>query len=115
MKTMCSNQRVVRCVPGERAGMTLVEVIVALAITGLTVAGIVAGYIYCTTAAVKGGLVQAASARALERIEEVHSARWDTSVFPVVDQLVGALAPLKLIAGNASLACPDGSPVRPAF
>ena len=33
--------------------MTLVEVVIALAITGLTVAGIVAGYIYCMTATVK--------------------------------------------------------------
>ena len=98
MKTKCSNQRVVRFVPGERAGMTLVEVIVALAITGLTVAGIVAGYIYCTTAAIKGGLVQAASARAMERIEEAHSARWDTSVFPVVDQLVASNFPNKVLS-----------------
>jgi hypothetical protein len=73
--------------------MTLVEVIVALAITGLTVGGIVAGYIYCETAAIKGGLVQAASARAMERIEDTHSARWDTSVYPVVDQLVASNFP----------------------
>ena len=43
--------------------MTLVEVIIALAIAGLTLAGIVEGYIYSTTAAVKAELVQAANAR----------------------------------------------------
>ncbi len=68
--------------------MTLVEVVIALAITGLTLGGIVAGYIYCTTAAIKAELVQAANARAMERIEEAHSAQWDTSVWPIVDQLV---------------------------
>jgi len=90
--------------------MTLVEVVIALAITGLTVAGIVAGYIYCTTAAVKGELVQAASARAMEGIEETHSARWDTSVWPVVDQLVATNFPNKVV----SLDMPDAGPAGTA-
>jgi len=68
--------------------MTLVEVVVALLITGLTVAGIVTGYIFCTTSSVKDSLYMAANARALERIEETRSARWDTSSYPVVDELV---------------------------
>src|SRR5208282_1958090 len=88
MKTRFPNQKVVQFPPRGRAGMTLVEVIIALAITGLTVGGIVSGYIYCTTSAVKAELVQAASARAMERIEEAHSAQWDTSIWPIVDQLV---------------------------
>jgi len=98
MKTMCAKQKVGRFPRRGRAGMTLVEVIVALAITGLTVGGIVSGYIYCTTAAVKGGLVQAASARAMERIEQIHSARWDTSVYPVVDQLVASNFPNEVVS-----------------
>jgi type II secretory pathway pseudopilin PulG len=68
--------------------MTLVEVVIALAITGLTVGGIVAGYIYCTTSTVKAELVQAASARAMERIEQARSAQWDTAGSTNVDQLV---------------------------
>ena len=75
--------------------MTLVEVVIALAITGLIVGGIVTGYIYCTTAAVKAELVQAASARAMERIEETRSAKWDTSVWPIVDLLVATNFPDK--------------------
>jgi type II secretory pathway pseudopilin PulG len=78
--------------------MTLVEVVVALAITGLTVGGIVAGYIYCTTSAVKAELVQAASARAMERIEQARSAQWDTSVWPVVDQLVATNFPNEIVS-----------------
>jgi hypothetical protein len=78
--------------------MTLVEVVIALAITGLTVGGIVAGYISCATAAVKAELVQAASARAMERIEETHSATWDTSVWPAVDQLVATNFPDKIVS-----------------
>ena len=73
--------------------MTLVEVVIALAITGLMVGGIVTGYIYCTTSAVKAELAQAANARAMERIEEARSAQWDTSSWPVVDQLVATNFP----------------------
>ena len=73
--------------------MTLVEVVIALAITGLTVGGIVAGYLFCTASAVKAELAEAANARAMERIEEARSARWDTSAWPVVDQLVATNFP----------------------
>ena len=98
MKTMCSNQKVVQFPPQGRAGMTLVEVVIALAITVLTVGGIVTGYIYCTTTAIKAELVQAASARAMERIEEAHSAQWDISVWPVVDQLVATNFPNEVVS-----------------
>ena len=78
--------------------MTLVEVVIALAITGLMVGGIVTGYIYCTTSAVKAELAQAANARAMERIEEARSARWDTSSWPVVDQLVATNFPDEVVS-----------------
>ena len=80
--------------------MTLVEVVIALAITGLTVAGIVSGYIYCMTATVKAELVQVASARAMERIEETRSASWDISAWPVVDQLVATNFPDEVVSLN---------------
>jgi hypothetical protein len=67
--------------------MTLVEVIVALAITGVTVAGVVSGYIFCTTATIKDSLYLAANSRASERMEEVRAAAWNTSIYPNVDQL----------------------------
>jgi len=78
--------------------MTLVEVVIALAITGVTLGGIVAGYIYCTTSAVKAELVQAASARALERIEQVRSAQWDTAGSTNVDQLVATNFPNEVVS-----------------
>ena len=78
--------------------MTLVEVVVALAVTGLTVAGIVTGYIYCSNASVKDSIYMAANGQVMERIEEARSARWDTSSFPVVDQLVATNFPDKTVA-----------------
>jgi type II secretory pathway pseudopilin PulG len=68
--------------------MTLVEVVIALAIAVLMVGGIVNGYIYCTTSAIKAELAQAANAKALQRIEEARSAQWNTSSSLAVDQLV---------------------------
>ena len=82
--------------------MTLVEVVVALAITGVTVGGIVNGYIYCTAASVKDSLYMAANARAMERIEETRSAQWDTSVYPAFDELVATNFPDKVVALDTS-------------
>jgi len=53
----------------RRAGMTLVEVIVSLAISGMAVGAIVAGYTYSVTSADKSALTLAASARAMECLE----------------------------------------------
>lgn len=92
------NQTVSRVPPPGPPGMTLVEVVIALAVAGLTLGGIVEGYIYSTTAAVKAGLAQAANARAMERLEETRSARWDTASWPVVDQLQSTNFPDQVVS-----------------
>jgi prepilin-type N-terminal cleavage/methylation domain-containing protein len=79
--------------PQRRAGMTLVEVIVALAVTGITLAGVVSGYIYCMTSAVKAELMQAAHAKALERIEQTRSAIWAPNRAIPQDDLVATNFP----------------------
>jgi hypothetical protein len=73
--------------------MTLAEVVMALSITGLAVGGIVSGYAYCSSSAEKAALSLAASARALERLEEARSAQWITSTWPITDQLVASNFP----------------------
>lgn len=93
MKTGLINQRAVPRPVHNPAGMTLIEVLVALAITGLTVGGIVTGYIFCTDSTVKDTLYMEANARAMERLEQTQSARWDTSSNPAVDQLVSSNFP----------------------
>ncbi len=87
MKINIINQKIVQFPPRGRAGMTLVEVVVALAITGLMVAGIVEGYIFCTTSTVKDSLYMAANARAMERLEETRSAIWAPYRAQQVDEL----------------------------
>lgn len=71
-----------------QAGMTLAEVVVALAIASMAVGGIVSGYIFSINSAQKWALSLAANAKAMERIEETRSAKWDTASWPSVDQLV---------------------------
>ena len=68
--------------------MTLIEVVIALAITGLMVAGIVSGYMFCTTSTVKDSLYMAANTRAMERLEETRSAIWAPYRATPVDELV---------------------------
>jgi len=82
--------------------MTLVEVVVALAVTGLAIGGIINGYNFCTSSAQKAALAQAATARAMARIEETRSVRWDVSSYPPVDQLVATNFPVQSVALDMS-------------
>ena len=93
LKTGIFNRKFVQTLPRGRAGMTLIEVVVALAIAGLTVAGIITGYIFCMTLSAKDALAMAANAKVMERIEQTRSAQWDTSVWPAVDELVASNFP----------------------
>jgi prepilin-type N-terminal cleavage/methylation domain-containing protein len=77
----------------DRAGMTLVEVVIALAITGLMVAGIVSGYIFSNTSTVKDSLYMEANARALERLEQTRGAIWAPNRAAPLDELVATNFP----------------------
>lgn len=86
-----------KCRSPRESGMTLAEVVIAMFIAGLAVVGIMSGYYYCTHSAEKAGLHLAANARALERLEETRSARWDTASWPKVDMLVASNFPSKTV------------------
>jgi Tfp pilus assembly protein PilE len=81
----------------QSTGLTLVEVVVALGISVLAVAAIISGYLFSIVCAEKSALSLAAGARALERVEETRSAKWDNSSWPPVDQLVSSNFPDKLV------------------
>jgi prepilin-type N-terminal cleavage/methylation domain-containing protein len=93
VKIRLLNQKVIQCPPQGRAGMTLIEVVVALALAGLMVAGIVTGYIFCTTSTVKDSLYMAANARVTERLEQTRAAIWAPYRAVPVDQLVATNFP----------------------
>ena len=88
--------------PRAEAGMTLVEVVVALAVSGLAVGAIVSGYLFSATAAERAGFSLAANARAMERLEETRSAKWDTASVPAVDQLMSTNFPDKVMTLDVS-------------
>src|SRR5215831_9069532 len=81
----------------SQVGMTLAEVVVALAVAVMMVAGLLGGYTYSTVSGEKARLSLAANTRALERLEDTHGAIWNVSGWPVVDQLVATNFPPKLV------------------
>jgi type II secretory pathway pseudopilin PulG len=83
--------------PRTRMGMTLVEVAIALGIAGLGIVAIISGYLFTVVSAEKSALSLAANARAMERIEEIRAAQWDTSLFPPVDELTSTNFPDELV------------------
>jgi prepilin-type N-terminal cleavage/methylation domain-containing protein len=110
VKVRFLTQKVVPHPLQSRAGMTLVEVLVALAITGLMVAGIVTGYIFCTTSATKDSLYMAANARASERLEETRGATWSLYGSNPTDELVATNFPDQTVTLDLS-----GSSLTPTF
>jgi len=86
LKIYFSNQQIIAHPRQNQAGMTLIEILIAVAITALTVIGIVRGYEFCLASSVKDSFYMAAIARAQERIEQTHSARWITTS-PQINEL----------------------------
>lgn len=80
-------QKLTRQTRRAKLGMTLIEVLVALLISSLAIAGIVSGYIFANVSAQKFGLSLAATTQASQWMEQMRSAKWDTSSYPVIDQL----------------------------
>ena len=79
------------------SGMTLVEVVVALGISVMAIAAIVLGYLFGIGTAQKSAIQLAATERALQRIEEIRSAKWDISSWPAVDELVVSNFPAQVV------------------
>jgi prepilin-type N-terminal cleavage/methylation domain-containing protein len=96
------NQKPKRLLPRHQAGMTLAEVLVALAVAGLAVVGIVNGYLFCARSVERSALSLAAQGKALERLEQTRGAKWDTTSWPAVDQLVATNFPDQVVVLDRS-------------
>jgi prepilin-type N-terminal cleavage/methylation domain-containing protein len=97
LKTRSLNQKVDSIHRKGEAGMTLIEVMVALFITGLTMAGIVTGYEYCLTSSAKDALYMSANAKAQERLEQARAAQWIVFGASPVDQLTVSNFPPEVV------------------
>jgi len=87
----CNERKVSKC--GKHAGTTLAETVISLAIVVITIAGTVNGYIYTTTRSEWSAYSLAAHSMALQRLEQVRAAKWDTGAYPAVDRVVSTNFP----------------------
>src|SRR5712664_3746549 len=78
---------------GARRGASLVEVVISIAIAMVAILGSVNGYILSANRAEWSGYSLAAQSLAIQRLEQVRAAKWDTVAFPNVDQLVATNFP----------------------
>ena len=63
--------------------------VISLAIAGISISGIVTGYIFSSREMEETACSNAAEAMARQRVEQARSAKWDTLAYPPVDELVG--------------------------
>jgi type II secretory pathway pseudopilin PulG len=75
---------------------TIAEVLIAMAISFLTMAGIIYGYLGTAKRAEWNGYSLAAQSLAQQRLEQARSCKWDPEASPVIDQLVAANFPMDI-------------------
>jgi len=70
-----------------KAGFTVTEVVVSLAVAGLTFGGVVYGYVMTTDHAEWSSCSLAAQSLASQGVEQARSAQWQPQAWPPVDEL----------------------------
>ena len=97
MKSIRSERKFGRGDRCLQAGLTMIEVVIALAISSVAVGCLAAGYCFAVLAAEKSALSLAANARMMERLEQTRSAKWDMVSWPPVDELVSGNFPIQVV------------------
>ena len=91
---------------GCSAGLTLVEVVISMAIAGITVGAILTSYVFSANQIEQSAYSTAAELMARQRAEQARSAKWDPLADPPVNELVGSNFPVVIstldipVAGN---------------
>lgn len=75
------------------SGLTLLEIVISMAITGITVSSLVAGYVFSARQMEQSACSSAAEFMARQRLEQVRSAKWDILANPPVNELVSSNFP----------------------
>ncbi len=71
-------------------GITIIEVVLSLAIMGISFGAIVLGYVMSARRAEWSAYSLAANSLAMQRIEQCRAAKWDMLTTPVTDELVAS-------------------------
>lgn len=74
--------------------MTLIEVVISMAIAGITISSIVAGYMFSARQLEQSACSSAAEFMARQRVEQVRSAKWDPLATPPVNELASSNFPV---------------------
>lgn len=75
---------------------TLAEVLIAMAITVMSLAGVVSGYIFAARQAEWSAYSLAAQSLAAQRLEQTRAAKWDPRGTPAVDEVTAVNYPTVL-------------------
>lgn len=65
----------------------------SIALSGISLAGIISGYVLAADRADWSGLSFSAQSQALQRMEQTRAAKWDTMGYPAVDEMVSSNFP----------------------
>ncbi len=79
--------------PHRPKAMCLAEVIISIALAATSLAALVTGFMMCANDTKSSSYSFAAQSRALEAIEQVRAAKWDTMADPVIDMVVSTNFP----------------------
>jgi type II secretory pathway pseudopilin PulG len=72
------------------SGITLIEVVLSLAIMGISFGAIITGYVMSARRAEWSAYSLAANSLAMQRLEQCRAAKWDLLTTPVTDELIAA-------------------------
>ena len=82
----------------DRIGMTsafsLMEVVLAIALGGILISGMIVGYMQAAIRAEWSAYSLAAQSLAVMRLEQSRAAKWDRLAYPPIDQLVSSNLPV---------------------
>jgi type II secretory pathway pseudopilin PulG len=76
-----------------KAGVTIVEVVLSLAIMGISFGAIIMGYVMSAQRAEWSAYSLAANSLAMQRLEQCRAAKWDLLTTPTTDELVAVNFP----------------------
>ena len=91
------------------SGVTLVEVVISMAIAGITITSILVGYVFSAQQLERASCSSAVELLARQRLEQARSAKWDPLANPPVNEMVSANFPVMVsvldipVSGNNPL------------